>query len=62
LPAWTGMSNQICLAYPAPRGMLPSVRSLLDFFLEHLPSVIQARSVIADTTQADFSIARSVAT
>jgi len=60
LPAWTALSNQLCLAYPAPRGMLPSVRSMLDFLSEHLPEVIQARSVIADTTQGDVGIARSV--
>lgn len=61
LPAWAALSNHLCLAYPAPRGMLPSVRSVLDFLLEHLPAMIQARSVIADTAQADFSITRSVA-
>ncbi|WP_202962652.1 LysR substrate-binding domain-containing protein [Herminiimonas sp. CN] len=60
LPAWSALSNRLCLAYPAPRGMLPSVRSVLDFLSEHLPAVIQARSVIADTNQADFSIVRSV--
>ena len=54
LPAWAGMPNCLSVAYPAPRGMLPSVRSLLDFLSEQLPMVIQARSVIADTTQADF--------
>lgn len=61
LPAWAALSNRLCLVYPAPRGMLPSVRSVLDFLLEHLPELIQARSVIADTTQADLSIAPSVA-
>lgn len=55
LPAWSAASNLLCLAYPAPRGMLPSVRSLLDFLLLHLPGVIQERSVIADTTQAGFT-------
>lgn len=59
LPAWAGMSNRLAVAYPAPRGMLPSVRSFLDFLSEHLPALIQARSVIADTTQADFSVLRA---
>lgn len=57
LPAWAGLPNRLSVAYPAPKGMLPSVRSVLDFLSEHLPAVIQARSVIADTTQADFSLA-----
>lgn len=52
-PAWAGISNHLSIAYPAPRGMLPSVRSLIDFLTDHLPAVIQARSVIADTTQAN---------
>lgn len=54
LPTWSASSNLLCLAYPAPRGMLPSVRSVLDFLLRHLPAAIQERSVIADTTQASF--------
>lgn len=60
LPAWSASSNLLCLAYPAPKGMLPSVRSVLDFLLAHLPAVIHERSVIADTTQADFNTAFSV--
>ncbi|MBS1130724.1 MAG: transcriptional regulator [Proteobacteria bacterium] len=55
LPTWSASSNLLCLAYPAPRGMLPSVRSVLDFLLLHLPAVIRERSVIADTTQASLS-------
>jgi DNA-binding transcriptional LysR family regulator len=55
LPAWTGMSNRLGVAYPAPRGMLPSVRSVIDFLSKHLPAVIQARSVIGDTTEAGIA-------
>lgn len=62
LQDWAGMPNRLSVAYPAPKGMLPSVRSLLDFLSEHLPAVIQARSVIADTTQANFSVLQSTAT
>jgi DNA-binding transcriptional LysR family regulator len=49
LPEWTAVPNLLYLAYPSPRGILPSVRSLLDHLAEQLPLVIQARSIIADT-------------
>ncbi len=54
LPTWSASSNLLCLAYPAPRGMLPSVRSVLDFLLQHLPAVIRERSIVADTPQTCF--------
>jgi hypothetical protein len=33
------------LVYSSPRGMLPSVRSLIDYLMIHLPASIQQRSV-----------------
>jgi DNA-binding transcriptional LysR family regulator len=49
LPAWSATPNEICLAYPSPRGILPSVRSVLDYLSTHLPAVIQERSAVADS-------------
>jgi DNA-binding transcriptional LysR family regulator len=40
LPAWSAGENLIHLVYPPPRGMLPSVRSLIDHLVEHLPKAI----------------------
>ncbi|KXX65673.1 LysR substrate-binding domain-containing protein [Marichromatium gracile] len=37
LPQWTGSMHRIYLLYHSPRGMLPSVRSLIDYLLKHLP-------------------------
>jgi DNA-binding transcriptional LysR family regulator len=48
LPAWSAPSNRLCLAYPAPRGMLPSVRSLIDYLVEYLPKVLAESGVISD--------------
>jgi DNA-binding transcriptional LysR family regulator len=45
LPEWTAATHVIHLLYPSPRGMLPSVRSLIDYLLIHLPASIQERSV-----------------
>ena len=38
LPGWSGASHVIHLLYPSPRGMLPSVRSLIDYLSAELPS------------------------
>jgi DNA-binding transcriptional LysR family regulator len=43
LPDWAGVSNPICLLSPTPRGLLPSVRSLIDYLMEYLPASIQGR-------------------
>ena len=43
LPDWTTTTHRIYLLYPSPRGMLPSVRSLIDYLLVHLPASIQGR-------------------
>jgi DNA-binding transcriptional LysR family regulator len=48
LPGWTGTMHLIYLLYPSPRGMLPSVRSLIDHLTVHLPASIQERSVVVD--------------
>nr|WP_207280621.1 LysR substrate-binding domain-containing protein [Thiocystis violacea] len=50
LPDWTATTHRIYLLYPSPRGMLPSVRSLIDYLLVHLPASmsIQERGVEAD--------------
>jgi len=45
LPKWTGSTHLIHLLYPSPRGMLPSVRSLIDYLIIHLPASIQEKSV-----------------
>ncbi|NVO08135.1 MAG: LysR family transcriptional regulator, partial [Rhodoferax sp.] len=48
LPDWFAPSNQLCLAYPSPRGILPSVRSVIEYFTENLPAIIQERSAVTD--------------
>lgn len=48
LPSWTTTTHHIYLLYPSPRGMLPSVRSLIDYLLIHLPASIQQRGVDVD--------------
>ena len=37
LPGWSGARHVIHLLYPSPRGMLPSVRSLIDYLSAELP-------------------------
>ncbi len=45
LPQWSGAKNILHLVYPTPRGMLPSVRSLIDYLLIHVPVWLQERSI-----------------
>ena len=45
LPEWSGATNILHLAYPTPRGMLPSVRSLIEYLLIHVPAWLQERSI-----------------
>lgn len=45
LPEWTAAIHLIHMLYPSPRGMLPSVRSLIDYLMIHLPASIRERSV-----------------
>jgi len=45
LPEWSGAPNHIHLVYRSPRGILPSVRSLIDYLSAHLPEEIKLRSV-----------------
>jgi hypothetical protein len=42
---WSGAKNILHLVYPTPRGMLPSVRSLIDYLLIHVPAWLQERSI-----------------
>lgn len=48
LPEWAAAAHIVHLLYPTPRGMLPSVRSLIDYLMIHLPASIQQRSVVAE--------------
>ncbi|WP_323750999.1 LysR family transcriptional regulator [Marinobacter sp.] len=45
LPDWSAPEHIIHLVYPPPRGMLPSVRSLIDYLMIHLPAGIMERNV-----------------
>ena len=45
LPQWSGAKNILHLVYPTPRGMLPSVRSLIDCLLTQVPAWLQERSI-----------------
>ncbi len=45
LPEWSGAKNILHLVYPTPRGMLPSVRSLIDYLMIHVPAWLQERSI-----------------
>jgi DNA-binding transcriptional LysR family regulator len=45
LPAWSGAKNILHLVYPTPRGMLPSVKSLIDYLLLHVPAWLRERSI-----------------
>jgi DNA-binding transcriptional LysR family regulator len=40
LPDWAAATRRIYLLYPSPLGMLPSVRSLIDYLLVYLPALI----------------------
>jgi DNA-binding transcriptional LysR family regulator len=45
LPEWSGAKNILHLVYPTPRGMLPSVRSLIDYLLIYVPAWLRDRSI-----------------
>ena len=45
LPEWSAPELTLHLAYSARRGMLPSVRALIDFLSEHLPQIVMQNSV-----------------
>lgn len=40
LQQWAAPEHLVYLVYPRPRGMLPSVRSLIDYMLKHVPTTI----------------------
>jgi len=41
LPGWEADSHVLRLVFPTPRGMLPAVRSFIDYLMIHLPARIQ---------------------
>ncbi len=45
LPQWCAAEHVVHLTYPKPRGMLPSVRSMIDYLMIHMPAAILERSV-----------------
>jgi DNA-binding transcriptional LysR family regulator len=45
LPNWGGAKNILHLVYPTPRGMLPSVRSLIDYLLIQIPAWLREQSI-----------------
>jgi DNA-binding transcriptional LysR family regulator len=45
LPEWSGAHNILHLVYPTPRGMLPSVRSLINYLLIHVSAWLRERSI-----------------
>jgi DNA-binding transcriptional LysR family regulator len=45
LSEWSGAKNILHLVYPTPRGMLPSVRSLIDYLMIHVPAWLAERSI-----------------
>jgi DNA-binding transcriptional LysR family regulator len=45
LPEWSGAKNILHLVYPTPRGMLPSVRSLIDYLLMHVPAWLHENTI-----------------
>jgi DNA-binding transcriptional LysR family regulator len=45
LPGWSAAKNVLHLFYPTPRGMLPSVRSLIDYLLSHIPAWLQQHGI-----------------
>jgi len=40
LPEWSALGHIIHCVYPRPRGMLPSVRSLIDYLSNRIPAII----------------------
>jgi DNA-binding transcriptional LysR family regulator len=45
LSEWSGAKNILHLVYPTPREMLPSVRSLIDYLMIHVPAWLEERSI-----------------
>ncbi|MBV8467459.1 MAG: LysR family transcriptional regulator [Burkholderiales bacterium] len=45
LPEWSALGHIIHFVYPRPRGMLPSVRSLIDYLCAHIPTIIAQNGV-----------------
>ncbi|MFY1662941.1 LysR substrate-binding domain-containing protein [Pseudomonas sp. Pseu.R1] len=51
MPSWAGPSHLIHLVYPKPKGMLPSVRSVIDYLGLHLPELIRAGTLSKEAAQ-----------
>lgn len=47
LPDWAAVGHMLHLVYPPPKGMLPAVRSLIDYLMIHLPAQIQESQAIS---------------
>ncbi|HSX60215.1 MAG TPA: LysR substrate-binding domain-containing protein [Tahibacter sp.] len=47
LPDWQAGESVIHLVYPSRRGQLPAVRALVEFLVEHLPPIVDARDAEA---------------
>ena len=45
LSEWFRAKNILHLVHPMPRGMLPSVRSLIDYLMLHVPAWLEERSI-----------------
>ncbi|MDW6004110.1 LysR family transcriptional regulator [Vibrio mangrovi] len=50
LPPWHASGHIIHMLYPKPKGMLPSVRSLIDYLQAQMPATIIERSVLTPQT------------
>lgn len=48
LPGWVGIPSALNLIYPSPRGLLPAVRSLIDYLSLHIPIAIQQQVIYAE--------------
>ncbi len=46
LPDWASDGHMVYLAYPPPRGMLPAVRSFIDYLTLHLPAKIREHQAV----------------
>ena len=47
LPGWSAQPSVLSLAYPSPRGILPSVRSVIDYLSDRLRMLIHDADVVS---------------
>lgn len=50
MPPWAGPPHLIHLLYPKPKGMLPSVRSVIDYLSLYLPQLILEGTIGSQTS------------